>query len=242
VKAEKIIDERGSVSLHDRIRDDIETNIMTGKWAPGFRIPYEHELMKQYDCSRMTVNRALGSLVERGLIERRKRAGSFVLTPKYHQAVFELPELRPHIIAQGKTYDFDLIERTVRRANAVDRSQLNIADGEVIHLRCIHYVDAKPYSFEDRIINLDLAPEARDAAFDRDPPASWLFAHVPWSDARHQITAINADADLARQLSVREDSACLMIERWTWRLPERTTYVQMIHPGNGYSIEALFRP
>jgi len=34
----------------------------------------------------------------------------------------------------------------------------------------------------------------------------------------------------------------LMIERWTWRLPERTTYVQMIHPGNGYSIEALFRP
>jgi GntR family histidine utilization transcriptional repressor len=106
----------------------------------------------------------------------------------------------------------------------------------------LHYVDAKPYAFENRLINLDLAPEARTAAFDREPPNSWLFAHVPWSDARHQISAINAGAELAQKLRIREESACLMVERWTWRLPEKTTYVQMIHPGQMFSIEARFRP
>jgi len=242
VKAEQVIDERDGSSLYDRIRQDIEDKVMSGVWAPGHRIPFEHELMKQYGCSRMTINRALATLVERGLIERRKRAGSFVMAPKSHQAVFALPELRSHIISQGKTYDFDLLEREVRRANASDRSHLNMASGEVLHLKCIHYVDAKPYAFENRLINLELVPEARTVSFDREPPNSWLFDHVPWSDARHQISAINPDAEVARKLGIREESACLMVERWTWRVPEKTTYVQMIHPGSIFSIDANFRP
>jgi GntR family histidine utilization transcriptional repressor len=240
--ADKILDERDGGSLYDRIRQDIETNVMSGLWAPGHRIPYEHELMKQYDCSRMTINRALGTLVERGLIERRKRAGSFVLAPKYHRAVFELPDLRAHIVSQGKKYDFDLLHREVRSANASDRSQLDIAEGEVLEIKCAHYVDGAPFALEYRIINLTLAPEARAAAFDREPPNSWLFNHVPWSDARHRISAINADPDMARKLGIRDDSACLMVERWTWRVAEKITYVQMIHPGQDFSIAAQFRP
>lgn len=233
--------ERDGISLYDRIRQDIEANVMSGLWPPGHRIPYEHELTEQYQCSRMTINRALGTLVERGLIERRKRAGSFVLAPKYHRAMFELPDLRLHIVSQGKRYEFDLLHREVRPANASDRSHLDIAGGEVIAIKCVHYVDGTPFALEHRIINLELAPEARDAAFDREPPNSWLFTHVPWSDARHRISAINADPEKARDLKIREDSACLMIERWTWRVAEKITYVQMIHPGVNFNIDAQFR-
>lgn len=239
---EKINDDRDGISLHDRIRQDIETNVMSGEWSPGHRIPFEHELMKHYDCSRMTVNKALGSLVERGLIERRKRAGSFVLAPKYHRAAFDLPDLRAHIASEGKKYDFDLMERTIRDANASDRSNLDIPGGEVLALKCTHFVDGKPYSLEDRIINLQLVPEARSAEFDREPPNSWLFNHVPWSDARHRISAINADPEMARTLGVRQDSACLAVERWTWRVEEKITYVRNIHPGGEFSIEAQFTP
>ncbi|QXQ06007.1 histidine utilization repressor [Sphingosinicellaceae bacterium] len=241
-KAQKIHGAREILSLHDRIRQDIETNVMSGTWVPGHRIPYEHELMIEYDCSRMTINKALGTLVERGLIERRKRAGSFVSAPKVHRASFDLPDLRSQITGEGKKYEFDLTSRTVREANASDRSHLDIADGEVLALKCTHFVDGKPYSLEDRIINLRLAPEARNAAFDRDPPNSWLFAHVPWSDARHRISAINADPKTASALGVRQDSACMVVERWTWRSEEKITYVRIIHPGSEFSIEAHFRP
>lgn len=242
VKAGNGVDERNGVSLYDRIREDIEAQVMSGRWSPGHRIPYEHELMKQYDCSRMTVNRALATLVERGLIERRKRAGSFVLAPKVHHAFFELPELRSHVLGQGRAYDFDLLEREVRHANARDRAQLDISGGDVLHLRCIHHVDGRPYALEDRLINLEQVPDARSVAFDEEPPNSWLFAHVPWSDARHRITAINPDRNAARLLAISEDTACLMIERWTWRAPQKTTYVQMIHPGQAFGVEAHFRP
>ncbi|WP_068092401.1 UTRA domain-containing protein [Novosphingobium rosa] len=240
--AGKLAVEREGVSLYDLIRQEIEANIMSGLWAPGHRIPYEHELMKHYDCSRMTVNRALATLVERGLIERKKRAGSFVLAPKFHRAAFELPDLRAHTLAQGKKYDFDLLEREIRPANARDRSQLDIEGGDVLHIKCVHYVDGKPFALERRIINLSLVAAARDADFERDPPNSWLFAHVPWSDARHEISAINADQDMAGNLAIREEAACLMVERWTWRAAEKNTYVQMIYPGQTFSISAEFRP
>ena len=229
-----------SLSLHDRIKQDIETKVMSGVWSPGYRIPYEHELMKQYACSRMTINKALGTLVDRGLIERRKRAGSFVSAPKFHRAAFDLPDLRAQITSEGKKYDFDLTERTVRGANASDRSRLDIADGDILALKCTHFVDGKPHSLEDRIINLRLVPEARSAAFDREPPNSWLFNHVPWSDARHRISAVNADPDTANKLGIRHDSACMVVERWTWRSEEKITYVRIVHPASEFSIEAQF--
>ena len=46
--------------------------ILSGEWPPGHRIPFEHELTARYGCSRMTVSKALGELVEAGLIERRR--------------------------------------------------------------------------------------------------------------------------------------------------------------------------
>lgn len=242
MKVQTILEDRNGLSLYDRVRQDIEAKVMSGTWSPGHRIPYEHELMAQYGCSRMTINKAIATLVERGLIERKKRAGSFVSAPKYHRAAFDLPDLRSQLTSEGRKYDFDLVERVIRRADAGDRSHLDIADGEVLHLRCTHYVDGTPYALEDRIINLDLAPDARSAAFDQEPPNSWLFAHVPWSDARHQITAINADATVARTLGIREDCACMVVERWTWRTAEKITYVKMIHPGHLFSIQAQFRP
>ena len=51
--------------LHRRIRSDIAERILSGEWPPGFRIPFEHELMADYDCSRMTVSKALAPLAER---------------------------------------------------------------------------------------------------------------------------------------------------------------------------------
>ena len=64
------------MTLHERIRKGIESRILSGELKPGDRIPFEHELMEQYSCSRMTVNKAVIELVNRGLIVRRRRAGS----------------------------------------------------------------------------------------------------------------------------------------------------------------------
>jgi GntR family histidine utilization transcriptional repressor len=72
-------------TLYQRIRGDLEARITSGDWPPGHRVPFEHELMDTYSCSRMTVNKvisALGEVEKRGelynyrLIDLRKRAAS----------------------------------------------------------------------------------------------------------------------------------------------------------------------
>ena len=90
--------------LHQRIRDDIEAKIMSGEWAPGHRIPFEHELMAEYGCSRMTVNKVLSTLAVNGLITRRRRAGSVVAEPSTRQAVWKCPRTRPSSVSvEGST-------------------------------------------------------------------------------------------------------------------------------------------
>ncbi|TIT79275.1 MAG: GntR family transcriptional regulator, partial [Mesorhizobium sp.] len=37
-----------SISLHQRILSDIREKILSGAWAPGHRIPFEHELTAEY--------------------------------------------------------------------------------------------------------------------------------------------------------------------------------------------------
>ncbi len=64
----------GKPTLYKQIRLDIERRILTGEWPPGHRIPFEHELMARYRCSRMTVSKALSELAQADLIERRRKA------------------------------------------------------------------------------------------------------------------------------------------------------------------------
>src|SRR4051794_41920341 len=81
-------------TLYKQIRLDIERRILTGEWPPGHRIPFEHELMARYGCARMTVSKALSELAQADLIERRRRAGTFVGRPKFLSAGPKIPELR----------------------------------------------------------------------------------------------------------------------------------------------------
>jgi DNA-binding GntR family transcriptional regulator len=68
-------------ALYQRIRNDLEGRIISGAWPPGHRVPFEHELMETYSCSRMTVNKVLSALADAGLLVRRRRAGTLRLPP-----------------------------------------------------------------------------------------------------------------------------------------------------------------
>ena len=110
------------VSLHQRILSDISDRILSGVWAPGYRIPFEHELTTQYDCSRMTVNKALSQLAKAGLIERRRRSGSFVSRPQSQAAVLEIHDIRIEVEALGLPYRYERGARQKGRSSAEDRN------------------------------------------------------------------------------------------------------------------------
>ncbi|MFE1597573.1 histidine utilization repressor [Methylobacterium sp. ID0610] len=230
-------------TLNARIRSDLEGRILSGDWPPGHRIPFESELSALYGCSRMTVNKVLAGLAEAGLIERRRRAGSFVAQPARQSAVLQIPDIPSEIESRGARYTLELVARRERPAGATEPAGAGFTPGQpLLDLACRHLADGEPFAWEERLISLAAVPAAASVDFAVVPPGTWLLRHVPWTEASHRITAINAAPRLARALDLAPGGACLAVERRTWRGRETVTYVRQIFRGDTYSLGARFSP
>lgn len=230
-------------SLHQRILGDIRERIVSGEWPPGHRIPFEHELAASYACSRMTVNKALSQLAASGLIERRRKSGSFVRRPASQSAVLEIRDIGEEVRDLGVPYRFEIAAATRRRASAADRERLDLAaPGPVLEVTCHHFAGPRPFCLEERLVNLAAVPEAAEADFSEEAPGPWLLHHVPWSSAEHRITAAAAAAAAACALQVSPGTACIVVERRTWSAEQTVTWVRLTWPGDTHTLVARFGP
>ncbi|MGK6320494.1 histidine utilization repressor [Sphingomonas sp. DT-204] len=227
------------MTLDARIRRDIEARIHSGDWPPGTRIPFEHELVARYGCSRATVSKALQRLAHAGLIERRRKAGSFVARPHIESAVLEIPDLAETVRARGEVHRWEL--RTRRRGEEARGGESGIV-GPALHLAGVHHSGDVPLALEQRTLSLSAVPQAERESFAEIAPGSWLLTHVPWTEARHRIQAVEASPQESELLGIRSHAACLQLERWTWRASEPVTYVRQLFPGSRYDLVAELRP
>lgn len=229
--------------LHQRIRDDIETRIMSGEWPPGHRIPFEHELMTTYGCSRMTVNKVLSALAANGLITRRRKAGSVVAAPTTERTFLAIQDFAQEAARQGVPYRFEILRRAVEALDPAGAARMGLPTGaEMLAVVTLHVFGDMPHALEHRFINLAAVPEARQERFAELPPGTWLLRRVPWTEAEHVIRAINADASLARRLHVAAGSACLVLERRTWQAGTAITDARICYPGERHHLAGRFSP
>ncbi len=230
-------------SLHQKILGDLQGKILSGKLAPGARIATEHELAEAYDCSRMTVSNVLAKLARAGLVERRRKAGTFVTRPQSQAAVLEIHDIKAEVLALGLPYRFELVSRTARRSTAADRELLDTrSPGRLVALVARHFAGTKVFCLEERLISLDSVPEAAQQTFHDLAPGRWLLDSVPWTAAEHRISASNASTSVAASLSVRAGTACLIVERRTWRATLPVTHVRLTYPGESHQLVARFTP
>ncbi|WP_428629957.1 UTRA domain-containing protein [Sphingopyxis sp.] len=223
---------RSAANPARRIREDIEGRIHSGEWKPGTRIPIEQDLALHYGCARATVSKALGELVAAGLVERRRKAGSFVAHPPVHSAVMTVPDLAELIAARGEAYRWEA-RTIVRRQNTNDADTLQI-DG-------IHFAADEPFALERRTIELAEVPAAADADFNVEAPGTWLLAHIPWTSARHVVRAVGATRTEATALATSSGAACLQLERDTWRGDRPVTHVRQLFRGDRFDLVAEFQ-
>ncbi|ACE94803.1 histidine utilization repressor protein (plasmid) [Rhizobium phaseoli] len=231
------------VSIHRRIFEDLEAMIVSGVWPPGYRIPFEHELVQEYQCSRMTVNKALSALAGRGMIIRRRKVGSFVASPQIDRTVMDIQDISTEAELAGHDHSYRILMRNIETLDSATAAQLGEPIGaQILRLHCLHSVDGKPNALERRIIMLAMVPSARTENFSSVPPGKWLLDMVPWSKARHVIRAVSADAATARLLETERGEACLTLIRQTWQGSRTVTYVEIIHPGDRFQFAGDFHP
>lgn len=230
-------------TLHQRILTEIQDKIVTGVWPPGHRLPFEVDLAVHYQCSRMTVNKVMGQLVQAGLIERRKKSGSFVSQPKAQSAVLEIHDIRDEVRSLNLEYRYERLQLRRRPPNAEDMDWLqNRGATEVIHITALHHAGDQPFCLEERTINLMTVPEAAEADFLDIAPGPWLSSQIPWTAAQHRIQAVPVSRKEHKLLKLSAKDACLVIERRTWNTQGPVTHVRMTYPGNRHIVTADFRP
>jgi GntR family histidine utilization transcriptional repressor len=232
-----------SLPLHERIRSGIEAEILSGALKPGDRLPTEHALMAEYGCARMTVSKALSALAVAGLIDRRKRAGSFVARPKMHSMVLDIPDLRAEVERRGQAYRYAMVRRSVRAPHPARPGEVALAGkGRLLKIEGVHHADDRPLAVEERLISLAAVPEIGEVDFQEISPGAWLLRHVPWTEAELRVAAVAAEGIIASRLWVPLGTPCLMVERRTWRSGEGITLVRQHFSGADYDLVARFGP
>jgi len=231
-----------SGALHRRITADLAGEIASGAWPPGHRIPFEHELMARYGCARATASKAVHALAAQGLVERRRKAGTFVAAPHVTSAVLSIPDIQAEIEARRLSYRWRRLAWRIRPARADGEEAALAPTGPVLEVRGLHLAGAAPFALEDRLIHLPEVPAAADETFDDVSPGAWLLAHVAWSEGRHEIAAANPDTDTAAALHIARAHACLVLKRWTWRAGAGITFARQVFPAETFELTARFSP
>ncbi len=235
------LDGRGPV--YDQIKRAVTAQIRSGAWKPGDRLPSEADLSQSLATARMTVNRALRELTEDGLLVRRRRAGTFVAQPDAPAALLKIVDMAKAIPARGQAYGYICeTDDTVPASPGIAKAMRLPPGARLQHVECLHTADGEIVEFEERWINLALLPGAAQAAFDTEGPGGWLLRAAPWTEAEHTVSAVNADAELARRLGVEPGAACLVLERRTFQGQDVVTYARLTHPGSRHSMTERFSP
>lgn len=225
--------------LYQQIKAKLKALIASGKLMQGALLPSETELAGQYQCSRLTVHRALREMAEEGFVERRRRAGTRVAAHGNIGMLIRMSRITDEISRRGFAYRYEHLEtRSVVPPSSIAKL-LEVPDGqEQVHIRCLHFADDRVFQFEDRWINSTAAPSIHSQNFERTSPSSWLLDNIPLSDLEHNIAATVPTPDVAAIMRLPDNVATLEIaRRWTWK-QRRISCAKLIYPGNLFRLSS----
>lgn len=219
----------------EALREVFAGRIRSREWPPGALIPPEAQLAEDYRVARATVNRALQSLAEDGLIERRKRAGTRVAELPARRARLEIPVIRLEVEASGAAYAHRILHDAVEPLPDAVAAALNLPAGQALrHLHTLHMADGQPHAFEDRWLNMQVLDAMPDV--ERTSLNEWLVANVPFQGGVLAFLAAPADPAPANVLAVAPGTALMVTERMTFGPQGAITHVRLWHRP-GYRVE-----
>ncbi|WP_299030862.1 GntR family transcriptional regulator [uncultured Sulfitobacter sp.] len=211
------------------VQDEVLRRIHAREWSPGELIPNEADLAVEFGCARSTVNRALRSLAENGLLDRKRKAGTRVAAQPVAKATLDIAVLRHEVEEHGGKYGYQLIARDiVVPPLSVSGAMKTMADEKMLHVRALHLADDEAYAIEDRWINTRIVPAVSAETFQSVSANEWLMKHAPYTHGEIAFSAVQASVDDAGIMGVAENSALFAIDRLTWDSEVSVTKVKLL--------------
>lgn len=191
----RIAGKAGSAPMYLRLAGLLREKICLHEWAPGSRIPSEHELMARLDISRGTVRRAISELVDEGLLVQVRGSGTFVSERALSHPAGERPlSFGESLRERGKDFVTHVLEKRVVPAPADVAAHLRIQPGsQVLYLLRVRSVEGRPIICQEGWENLGECPGLADADFSRetafDAVERCSGRKITWSKVRYSASA-----------------------------------------------------
>lgn len=222
-----------------RIKEYLLSEIESGAYVAGDRIPAENALATQFGVSRMTANKAIRDLVQKGLLIRRVGSGTFVNQRKSESSLFDIRNIADEIHLRGGEHSSQIIALKEVAASEEVAVFLGVKTGtRVFYSEIVHRENGVAIQLERRHVNPKLAPDYLQQDFERQTPNAILVARYPVTDVENSVEAMLPSDEEAALLEMSPSDACLLVVRRTWSGELLISYTQLLHPGKRYKLNA----
>ncbi|PIB11995.1 MULTISPECIES: GntR family transcriptional regulator [Streptomyces] len=239
------VDRSSPVPLYFQLSQQLEAAIEHGTLTPGSLLGNEIELAGRLGLSRPTVRQAIQSLVDKGLLVRRRGVGTQVVHSQVKRPL-ELSSLYDDLESAGQRPATQVVVNTVVPASAEVAAALGVAEGSEVHrverLRLAH---GEPMAYLCNYLPPDLLK--LDSA---QMEATGLYrlmraAGITLHSARQSVGARAATAEEGERLGEPAGAPLLTMQRTTFDDTGRAVeFGTHIYRASRYSFEfqLLVRP
>jgi len=146
----KKISKESPIPLHYQLKEILQEMIENEDLKPGQLIPTERELCEIQGVSRMTVNKAIMSLVNEGLVYREQGKGTFVSIAKVNREISQLKSFTEQMLESGVVSKTKILSFKVIEATKKYRFELKMPEDEnkIIEIKRLRYSDDQPVAIE----------------------------------------------------------------------------------------------
>jgi GntR family transcriptional regulator len=141
--------ELGPVPLHHQVYLHLKAALDSGEIAPGDRLPAERELCIRYNCSLITIRRALSELAREGRLERTRGRGTFALKAPIERDFADTLSFTEEMQRRGLDPETRLVAARPESAGEVVAGALNLEVGSpIVYVERLRVASGEPLLLE----------------------------------------------------------------------------------------------
>lgn len=233
-----VMERSSPIPLYFQVAQHLEHAIADGTLAAGTLLLNEVDMADALALSRPTMRRALQSLVDKGLLVRRRGVGTRVVQSKMRRSL-ELTSLFEDLskIGQAPT-TLVLSSETVQAPLDVAAKMRLEPDSDVVELVRLRSADGKPIAKMTNFVSVDMVRLASDDLVQRGLYDLMRSQGVTLHSADQTIGAATASAADAKLLDEPRGAALLTMERIAYDDRGRVVeYGRHLYAASRYSFE-----
>ena len=229
-------DEAGAGPLYMQLQRRIADVIASGRLTPGDSLPPERDMATMTGLSRVTIRKAVQSLVASGQLLQRRGSGTFVApkVERLEQALSLLTSFTEDMARRGKSVESIWLSRALHAPAPEEVMALGLGAGTfVARLERVRRSDGVPLAIERASLSAALLP-------DPEAVAGSLYAVLETRGLRpvravQRISAANLQPRDAELLEVPAGAAGLKIERISYLPSGRVVeFTRSLYRGDAY--------